>query len=272
MSYEETLYSDIPPTKLRNIDEKFRRAHHYKFWGVIADLFFYNMIQNRFYSLRIKNKENYNKRDDRFANIIYAPHSNWWDGIVGYNVSNRIFKTKLIMMIEELNRFPLLAKVGAFPVNKKSAQSAMKALKYASDELANDPVKSLWLFPQGIIRPPHYRPIIFQSGITYIAQSCIKKSGGINLIPVCVNYFFLREDKPEVVVDVQDPMTITDFSVVKDRKLFTDNLAKDFQCKMEAQYQDITAGKLDGYEYLFRQKLPWYKKIEKRLKRIDIKN
>lgn len=268
MGYETDLYQDIPPTKLRNIDEKFRKAHHYKFWGVIADLFFYNMIENRFFALKIKNSENYNKRNKDFANIIYAPHWNWWDGIVGYNMCNRVFKTKLIMMIEELNRFPILAKVGAFPVNKKSPQAAMKALKYAYEELSKDKNKSLWIFPQGIIKPPNFRPIEFQTGLTYIAQKCIKHAGGINLIPVCVNYTFLREDKPEVLVEVKEPITLTDYNQIADRHQFTNKLAKQFQQDLDAQALDISKGHLNGYDFLFKQKLPWYKKLEKRLKRI----
>ena len=33
----------------------------------------------------------------------------------------------------------------------------------------------LFIFPQGIIRPPHYRPIEFQTGLAYIAQKGAKK-------------------------------------------------------------------------------------------------
>lgn len=268
MGYDCDLYQDIPPTKLRNIDEKFRRAHHYKFWGLIADLFFYNMLENRFFALKIKNLDNYYKRDSEYANIIYAPHTNWWDGIVGYNICNRVLKTKLIMMIEELNRFPILAKVGAFPVNKKSAQSSMKALKYASLELSRDKNKSLWIFPQGIIKPPNFRPVEFQTGIAYIAKKVVEKAGGINLIPMCVNYTFLREDKPEVLVDVKEPYVIKDVNELKDRKLFTHKLQTEFESALNEQISQIQAGHLNGYDFLFKQKLPWYKKLEKRLKRI----
>ena len=99
----QQLYSDVPPTKLRNKDEKFRKAQNIPFWMWVADMFFYNMLENRFFSLKIKNEENYNKRNPDFSNIIYAPHNNWWDGIVGYNLCRRVFKTKIRMMIEEMN-------------------------------------------------------------------------------------------------------------------------------------------------------------------------
>lgn len=79
------------------------------------------------------------------------------------------------MMIEEMNRFPILARAGAFPVNKKSPQASMRALQYSVDELC-DNKKSLWIFPQGIIRPPMYRPIEFQTGLAYIAKNVAKKA------------------------------------------------------------------------------------------------
>lgn len=263
----QKLYSDVPPTKLRNKDEKFRAAKPNKFWRWVADQFFYNMLEKRFYSLKIKNSENYEKRNPEFANIIYAPHNNWWDGIVGYNLCRRIFKTDIRMMIEELNRFPILARAGAFPVNKKSAQASMRALQYSVDELC-DNTKSLWIFPQGIIRPPMYRPIEFQTGMAYIAKNVAKKAGGVNLIPVAVNYPFLREDKPEVLCEVGEPLVLT--SADFDRKEFTHNLEKTFEALCDKQFDDITKGEIDEYEYLYKQKLKWYKKLEKRLKRIGM--
>lgn len=110
------------------------------------------MLQNRFYALRIKNEELFKKCNPNYTNILYAPHGNWWDGIVGYNLMRRVFHLRLRMMIEEMNRFPPFSRVGAFPVNKKSPQEAVKSLKYIVEDL-NKPDMALWIFPQGIIKP-----------------------------------------------------------------------------------------------------------------------
>ena len=40
MATKEKLYSDIPPTKLRNKEEKFKPAKTNRFWLTIASLFF----------------------------------------------------------------------------------------------------------------------------------------------------------------------------------------------------------------------------------------
>ena len=154
------------------------------------------MLQHRFFALRYKNKKIYDENyNPNYPCIFYAQHCNWWDGIVCYNLCKRVFHKRITMMIEEMNRIPLFNYAGAFPVNKKSAQSAMVALKHAVEVLVDDKSKNtaLWIFPQGIIRPPHYRPIEFQTGIAYIAQNVVKKVGGVNLIPLSYEYCFLRE-------------------------------------------------------------------------------
>src|SRR5574344_835462 len=149
------LYSDIPPTKLRNIDEKFRPAKASPFWLWVANQFFYGMLENRFFAFRYKGEENFYNRDDSVPTIAFAPHTNWWDGIVGYNICMRIFQKEIRLMVEELNRFPLLRRAGAFNVNKKSPQASMKALKYAVNVI-EDLNSVFYLFPQGIIKPPNY--------------------------------------------------------------------------------------------------------------------
>ncbi len=265
----EKLYIDVPPTKLRNKNEKFREAKTGPFWIWLADRFFYGMLENRFYSLQIKGVENYHKRNPDYANIIYAPHDNWWDGIVGYNLCRRVFNTTIRMMIEELNRFPILAKAGAFAVNKKSPQASMRALQYSVEQLKNKEI-SLWIFPEGIIRPPMHRPIEFQTGMAYIAQNVVKTVGGVNLIPISTNYLFLREDRPEVLVEVGEPYVLTDANI--GRKDLTHQLETNFEALCDRHLESIRQGRIDNYEYVFRQKLKWYRKLEKRLKRIKVTN
>lgn len=264
---EEQLYSDIPPTKLRNKDEKFKPAKTNKFWLTIASLFFFNMLQNRFYAFRYKNAENYFNRDEKYPTIIFAPHCNWWDGIVLYNISHRICRKEIRLMVEELNRFPLLRRGGAYSVCKKSPQSAMKALKY-SVELLKDLRNILFIFPQGIIRPPHYRPIEFQTGLSYIAQNAAKKYGKVNLIPISIEYCFLRDNRPEVLVEFGKRIELTNPNV--DRKEFTHLLEQAMNEVCDNQLNDISHGNINDYKILFKQHLKWYRRIEQRLKSIDL--
>ena len=171
-------------------------------------------------------------------------------------------------MVEELNRFPLLRRAGAFSVNKKSPQASMAALKY-SVEVIGDLNNFLYIFPQGIIMPPNYRPIIFQTGLTYIAQNAVKKYGKVNLVPVAVNYMFLRANRPEVLVEFHEPIVLDNAKV--DRKEYTQYLAGELTRCCDSQFKELSEGNLEEYETLVQQELQWYRKIEQRLKKIEIK-
>lgn len=264
---KEKLYSDVPPTQLRGKEEKFKPAKTSKFWLTVASLFFFNMLQNRFYAFRYNGFENYSNRDKTVPTILFAPHCNWWDGIVLYNTTHRICKKEIRLMVEELNRFPLLRRGGAYSVNKKSPQSAMKALKYSVD-LLKDLRNQLCIFPQGIIRPPHYRPIEFQTGLAYIAQSAVKKYGKINLIPLAIEYCFFRDNRPEVVVDFGKCIELADKNI--DRHEYTKFLEQALTQTCDEQFHNISTGKVEDYEILFKQHLKWYRRIEQRLKSIDL--
>lgn len=264
----EKLYQKVPPTKLRNQDEKFAPAKTSKFWLWVANKFFYGMLENRFFALRYKGAEKIFHRDTSIPTILFAPHSNWWDGIVGYNLCRRIFDKEIRIMVEELNRFPLLRRAGAFSVNKKSPQASMSALKFAVETIG-DLKNFLYIFPQGIIMPPNYRPIKFQTGLTYIAQKAVEKYGKVNLVPVAVNYMFLRADRPEVLVEFHEPIVLENSKI--DRKEYTQYLADVLTEACDNQFKELSEGQLDAYDTLFQQPLKWYRKIEQRLKKIEIK-
>ena len=265
----EELYSAVPPTKLRNINEKFLPAETSPFWLWVADRYFYGMLERRFHGFYYKNAEKfYLQKEPDTPIILFAPHHNWWDGIVGYNICNRIFKKEIRLMIEELNRFPIIRRGGAFSVNKKSPQASMPALKYAVDAIG-DTNNILYIFPEGIIKPPNHRPLVLQTGMTYIAEKAAKKYGKVALMPVAVNYYFLRDNRPEVLVEFGDIIELTNDK--PDRKEYTLFLSSSLENLCDKQMENIRQGNFQGYRTLFESKLKWYRRIEQRLKKIDIK-
>lgn len=266
----QDLYSETPPTKMRNRKEVFRVPRNIPFWNWVADRALFSMLENRFFSLMVKGAENFEKRDKRFATIMYAPHSNWWDGILSYNLERRVLHIKKFrMMIEEMNRFPLFQLIGAYPINKKSAQTAMEALRYTVDHILDDNEKVVHIFPQGIVRPPHFRPEKFQTGLAYMIDKAVKKYGGVNLVPYSAYYCFLREDKPEILVEYDMPKVITEYGF--DRKEFTEKLAKDFEEFCDRQLENVARANFEGYEYVYKKPLSWWKHIERYLKNIGMK-
>ncbi len=265
----ENLYPNIPPTTLRGREEKQRKAKNVPFWHFIADFVFFRMLENRFYSIIIKNEENFKKRNPNYATICYTSHTNWWDGIFTYYITRKVLGGKYRLMIEEMNRFPLFQYIGCFPVNKKSAQTAMKSLQYATTFL-NDKDIVYCMFPQGIIKPPFSRPIEFQTGLAYLIKNAVKNAGGINLQPISTMALFLREDRPEYIAEFGEPIVIENDDF--DRKQLTDDLSKEFENLLDSHFEQVRSGNFEGYHYLFKRKHSWWRGIERKLKSIGIKN
>ncbi len=137
--------------------------------------------------------------------------------------------------------------------------------KISSKDLNN----ILYLFPQGIIKPPNFRPIEFQTGLSFIAEKAAKRYGKVNLMPIAVNYFFLRDNRPEVWVEFGDIISLDNGKV--NRKEYSDYLAKELEKLCDKQMYDISQANFGGYETLFQQKLKWYRAFEQHLKRIRIR-
>lgn len=228
-----------------------------RFWQGVFDYSFLRMLGRIFYSMRVKSSSNFDLRDKKFANIAFASHCGWWDGPVGYLLFRKIFNARMFMMIEELYRFPLLSKIGGLSVEKNSPRSALKALNY-SVKLLKNPENSLWLFPQGIVYPPDYRPVRFAKGMSFIC----KRLDGINLIPIAHRYNFIREDKPEIFVEVGKPIILKGNN--QDSKELTAYLENVLSSLLDSQRDDISNGRFDGYEYFFKSKLCLAKRIEER--------
>lgn len=230
-------------------------ADRSEFWLNIFDKVFSYMTKKAFYSYRVKGAENFELRNKSKANIFFATHGCWWDGIIAFLLLRHITKTNLHMMIQGLRRFPLLSKAGGFSVEKDSPQASIRALQYAINIL-NDSKNSLWIFPQGRVCPPDYRPLEFANGISYLCN----KLDGINLIPIAHRYNFVREDRPEVFVEIGKPITLR--GKVEDKHELTEYLENVLTDLHDKQRLQISQGDFKGYEFFFKNKPCLIKRVE----------
>ena len=87
-------------------------------------------------------------------------------------------------------------------------------------------------------------------------------------MPVAIDYCFFRDNRPEVVVEFGKRMELTDAKI--DRKTLTHMLEKCMEETCDKQFHEIATGEITDYKILFKQHLKWYRRIEQRLKRIDV--
>ena len=88
-------------------------------------------------------------------------------------------------------------------------------------------------------------------------------------MPIAVNYMFLRDNRPEVLVEMGKVIELDNDK--PNRKEYSEYLAKTLEDLCDKQFYDISQGNFKGYETLFQRKLKWYRRIEQRLKKIEVK-
>ena len=246
---EENEYNYTPPSLTRTKEDPFIKAKLSKFWLIVWHFFVNLLLRRRFYSVRVKNAKHYDLINKDYPCIYYTQHTCWWDGMVGYYLFHYLFKDIAYMMIEDLIKFPLFSRVGAFSIDKKSPRTAMKSLKYCIDFMKNEK-RSLWIFPQGKINPPNHRPIKFQKGMAFIAE----KVGKVNLVPITMQYPFLRLGLPEVLIDIGNPIILNGEKIDKDE--FNKFLEEDFTKLADNQLKEISNGEVDKYNTIMYRKSP----------------
>lgn len=218
-----------------------------KLIGSMFAFYHKRLLKKHFYSIRISGLENLENLHKNSPLILYANHSNWWDGFIAYYLTNRYLKKDdyLMMDIEQMKKYSFFKYVGVFSVNRKVPADALSSVNYAA-ELLKDSEKCLWIFPQGDMVPQDRRPLKFFSGINKIAE----KTVSVNIVPVCLRYEFLMEQRPEVFISIGNPELFTGRS---DRDL-TEQLRSTLELQLDKLRDDVTGGNTESFRTIFHGK------------------
>jgi 1-acyl-sn-glycerol-3-phosphate acyltransferase len=217
--------------------------------GFLFSVYHNRLLKKHFYRVHLRGGENYGRIDPELPTILYANHSNWWDGFIAYYLSSKIWKVNdyLMMDIEQMKKYPFFKFVGVFSVNRKSAKEALESIDYAAALLKNTK-NFMWIFPQGEMHPQDKRPLIFYSGITKLAE----KTGRVNLLPVALRYEFRMEQRPEVFITLGMPDNLDqELSGTKD---YTGYLLEKLTAELDMLQRDVTGNNTTGFEVIFHGK------------------
>lgn len=176
------------------------------------------LLKKHFFRIHLGGEKNLGIWDKARPSIIYANHSNWWDGLAAFYLSKVLWNIDAYVMmdIEQMKKYRFFKWIGAFSVNRSSPRESMESVEYTIGLLKNTN-KVLWIFPQGIMQPNDYRPIKFYNGVSKIAEAI----GEFNLIPVTLRYEFLMEQLPELFISIGE---IKQIDRIGDTKHFTEEL------------------------------------------------
>jgi 1-acyl-sn-glycerol-3-phosphate acyltransferase len=136
--------------------------------------------------------------------IVFANHSSWWDPMVLVLLAQHLLPQRnhyAPMDALALQRYPILRKIGIFPVEMASARGAAQFLRTSQSILAAGGV--LWITPQGRFADPRAQPLGFKPGLGALAART-----QATLVPLAIEYTFWDERLPETLLHLGEPMRI----------------------------------------------------------------
>ncbi len=138
--------------------------------------------------------------------IVYANHGSWWDPMVSVLLAAERMPGRrhyAPMDAEALKRYPILRRIGIFPVEMNTARGAAQFLRTGKAILQSGGV--LWVTPQGRFADPRARPLDFKPGLAALAA---RVEGGCTLLPLAIEYPFWDERLPETLLHFGEPVPI----------------------------------------------------------------
>jgi 1-acyl-sn-glycerol-3-phosphate acyltransferase len=137
--------------------------------------------------------------------IVYANHSSWWDPMVSILLAQTLLPGRrhyAPMDAEALARYPILRKLGIFPVETTTARGATQFLRTGKAILRDGGV--LWVTPQGRFADPRAWPLAFKPGLAALALQAPE----VTLLPLAIEYTFWDERLPEALLHMAPPVRL----------------------------------------------------------------
>jgi 1-acyl-sn-glycerol-3-phosphate acyltransferase len=135
--------------------------------------------------------------------VCFINHPGWWDPMTGVLMTDLLFSGRQFsapMDAEALKSYPILGRLGFFPIERDSA-SGVRGFLRTSRALLKNPQTILWLTPAGKFHDIR-QPAPFMNGLSYMVDSEFQ---GIAL-PMAIEYTFWYERFPELLVRFGAPV------------------------------------------------------------------
>jgi 1-acyl-sn-glycerol-3-phosphate acyltransferase len=158
------------------------RARHDGWAEILFRLYIQRLTRRGFHALRLIGEPAHLPAG--IPVLLTANHSTWWDGFFVCHLNWLFFRRRLYMMMleEQLARYPFFSRVGAFGVRPGHPRSVAESLDYSAS-LLKDPGAMLCVFPQGELVPHGRRPVSYQRGLERILQ---RQGGPVTLLPLAM--------------------------------------------------------------------------------------
>jgi chlorobactene lauroyltransferase len=139
------------------------------------------------------------------STLYVLNHHYWFDALTPLLLNHRYYHQRLMAIMDkvQLEKRPFFAKLGAIPIDRSNARSAVKTLDQASDWL-NEPGTCVYLYPQGKLTDST-EPIVLESGVVRL----IENAPMADVVPIGMHIHFRNGPKPELVIRIGKPIVFS---------------------------------------------------------------
>ena len=211
------------------------------FFGLIFD----HSLRNSFNAVRVDRSGASVPRTASRV-IVYTNHPSWWDAVVYSYVGRHIFSRPTFSPIDAtmLKRYPFMARIGAFGVERNSLSGARRFRTVCRGILAQENTL-LIVACQGRFADVRDRPLRIESGIAHLADLATDTI----FIPLAIEYTFWTEKQPELLLRFGNPMA-ADTLVVLPLKLRLARLETALETAMTALAANSSAREASAFDKL----------------------
>jgi len=180
------------------------RVHHSRSAEIVFHWYIDRLLRKNFNSFVLLGAKPSHQQSR--ALLITPNHISWWDGFFVDRLRRVLFpgrKLHLMMLEEQIKKYPFFNKVGAFGIDPGRPKKVLGALQYTAEVLENGSNFAV-VYPQGEIESQETPVLSQKAGITKIAQ--LAKSEFL-LIPVFFKIMYKDKPKPELYAAVYTPLS-----------------------------------------------------------------
>lgn len=136
------------------------------------------------------------------STLYVLNHHYWFDALSPLYLNHGVFRQRLMAIMDKVqtDKYPYFLRIGAIPIDRSHARSAVKTLDQASDWL-NEPGTCVFLYPQGKLTDST-ESIVLESGVVRL----IDNAPMADVVPIGMHIHFRNGPKPELVIRIGKPI------------------------------------------------------------------
>ena len=171
-------------------------------------------IRRNFNAVRCAGKS-YTEQLPTESVICFLNHPSWWDPMTVVLMTDLLFPSRRFyapMDAEALQHYPILERLGFFPVTRDSVAGAKEFLN-SSQEVLKSPDSILWITPTGSFHDVRH-PAPFLSGLSHLVDHQFKGS----ILTMAIEYTFWNERCPELLVEFASPLNCSMLPIDREQR------------------------------------------------------